>query len=99
VEPVPHTPLPVAGPELLLWLGVAGLVPLVAAVVLVACYRRCRCLSGYPVGTSLAVAVVAAFFFTYWIVVWRSKKRYTDDEWRRYHQRRALEPAAEPAHA
>jgi hypothetical protein len=98
VEPVQHTPLPVGWPELLVGLGVAALVLAVAAVVLVACYRRCRCLSGYPVGTSLAVAVVAAFFFTYWIVVWRSKKRYTDEEWRRYHAWRALgSPAPTPS--
>ncbi|WP_019144902.1 hypothetical protein [Aeromicrobium massiliense] len=82
-------PLPVERAELVLSAVSTVLAVALSLAVAVACFRRCRHLSGYSVPHSMLVALAAGLVPVVWIVVWAVNKDRTDAEWHRHRRGRA----------
>jgi hypothetical protein len=72
-----------------LGLVLGGFEAVAMAVVAVASYRRSRQLSGYPVWRSVLIAVLAAWFFMLWLIVWWVHRERIATEWNRVRVARA----------
>lgn len=64
----------------LFWLITSA--PEIAAAI--ASYRRCRCLSRYPIWRSLATALLAFSFTFVWLIHWFVNRKRIAAEWRAY---------------
>lgn len=78
-----HSSLPVFWPELL-----AGGQIVIGFAVAVASYRRSRCLTGYAIYTSLAIALISGIFWQIWIILSILDRRQTAKDWADHRRRR-----------